>query len=74
MPEEINRILTDHCSDLLFAPTEKFRHILLGEGIFGNKIFLTENTIVNAVLQSWRYKKRKVDVLDELGLIVVITF
>ena len=52
MPEEINRILTDHCSDYLFAPTPKAKQILLREGISKEKIFVTGNTIVDAVYQN----------------------
>lgn len=33
MPEETNRVFTDHCSDFLFAPTQKSKGILLDEGI-----------------------------------------
>ncbi|MDD4984298.1 MAG: UDP-N-acetylglucosamine 2-epimerase (non-hydrolyzing) [Dehalococcoidales bacterium] len=54
MPEEINRILVDHCSDYLFAPTVKSRGILLGEGIDGGRIFVTGNTVVDAVQQNIR--------------------
>ncbi|MEM4601282.1 MAG: UDP-N-acetylglucosamine 2-epimerase (non-hydrolyzing) [Desulfurococcaceae archaeon] len=49
MPEEINRVLTDHLSDYLFAPTEISRKNLLAEGISDSKIFVTGNTIVDAV-------------------------
>ena len=52
MPEEINRILTDHCSDYLFAPSEAAKATLLGEGIAAASIFVTGNTIVGAVLQN----------------------
>jgi UDP-N-acetylglucosamine 2-epimerase (non-hydrolysing) len=52
MPEEWNRILADHCSDFLFAPTKKAQSILLHEGISKNKIFLTGNTIVDSVKQN----------------------
>jgi len=52
MPEEINRILTDHCSDFLFAPTEKAKAALMGEGISEKKIFVTGNTVVDAVRQN----------------------
>jgi len=52
MPEEINRIMTDHISDALFCPTQKQADILLGEGIDKAKIFVTGNTIVDAVYQN----------------------
>jgi len=68
MPEEINRVLADHCSDLLFAPTEKSRQTLLGEGIAGEKIFVTGNTIVDAVHQNLEIAKKKVNVLDKFGV------
>ncbi len=52
VPEETNRILVDHCSDMLFAPTEVSCGNLLGEGISQDKIFVTGNTIVDAVIQN----------------------
>ena len=68
MPEEINRVLADHVSDYLFAPTEKAKENLLREGINENKIFVTGNTIVDAVYQNLEIAKRKVNVLNKLNL------
>jgi UDP-N-acetylglucosamine 2-epimerase (non-hydrolysing) len=50
MPEEINRILTDHLSDHLFAPTAGARTILLGEGIPDERIHVTGNTVVDELM------------------------
>jgi UDP-N-acetylglucosamine 2-epimerase (non-hydrolysing) len=52
MPEEINRIVVDHISDLLFAPTEIAKRNLLREGILEERVFVTGNTIVDAVYQN----------------------
>ena len=68
MPEEINRVLTDHISDYLFAPTEKAKENLLREGVDENKIFVTGNTIVDAVYQNLEIAERKVDILNKLNL------
>ena len=68
MPEEINRVLTDHCSDYLFAPTETAREILLGEGIHDTKIFDTGNTVVDAVFQNLELAKDRNNALNDLHL------
>jgi UDP-N-acetylglucosamine 2-epimerase (non-hydrolysing) len=52
MPEEINRVLTDHISDFLFAPTERAKENLLKEGILPDKIHVTGNTIVDSLMQN----------------------
>jgi len=50
MPEEINRLLTDHLSDWLFAPTAGAQQILLGEGVDARKIHVTGNTVVDELM------------------------
>lgn len=52
MPEEVNRIMTDHISDFLFAPTHESKKNLIGEGIDQSRIHVTGNTIVDAVRQN----------------------
>lgn len=48
-PEEMNRKLTGALADLHFAPTETSRQNLLREGINENTIFLTGNTVIDAM-------------------------
>ncbi len=52
MPEEINRIMADHISDLLFAPTDAAKANLVREGLGGPRVHVTGNTIVDAVHQN----------------------
>lgn len=49
MPEEINRIIIDHISDYLFAPTLLAKKFLLKENINKNKIFHTGNLICDSI-------------------------
>jgi UDP-GlcNAc3NAcA epimerase len=50
MPEEINRVLTDHASDLLFAPTVTAVAHLAREGISGDKVHLVGDAMYDAAL------------------------
>ena len=49
-PEEINRRLTTHIADLHFAPTEGAKKNLRAEGIREKDIFVTGNTVIDALL------------------------
>jgi UDP-N-acetylglucosamine 2-epimerase (non-hydrolysing) len=57
-PEEINRRLTDQMADLAFAPTETAKRNLLKAGIPGRRIFVTGNTVIDALLQVSAMDKR----------------
>jgi UDP-N-acetylglucosamine 2-epimerase (non-hydrolysing) len=54
-PEEINRQLIGQIADLHFAPTRRARQALLNEGIAKSKVFVTGNTVIDALL--WMRKK-----------------
>jgi len=49
-PEEMNRVLIDHLADLCFVPTEKARQNLLSERVAKEGIFVTGNTVIDALL------------------------
>jgi len=68
MPEELNRILADHLSNYLFAPTGEAEKNLLNEGIPKNIIFATGNTIVDAVNQNLEISRCKANILNEFEL------
>jgi UDP-N-acetylglucosamine 2-epimerase (non-hydrolysing) len=68
MPEETNRVLTDHTADHLFAPTEQSAAHLREEGIPSERIHVTGNTAVGAVQQNRTLANRKSSILAELGL------
>jgi UDP-N-acetylglucosamine 2-epimerase (non-hydrolysing) len=49
-PEEMNRRLTTAITDIHFAPTLSAKNALLKEGVAGNKIVVTGNTVVDALM------------------------
>jgi UDP-N-acetylglucosamine 2-epimerase (non-hydrolysing) len=65
MPEEINRRVTDHVADFLFAPTEEAAQNLRNEGLTDERIFVTGNTIVDTVLANRTLAAERSTVLEE---------
>src|SRR3989339_1292362 len=68
MVEETNRVIVDHISDFLFVPTPDALKNLHQEGRDPEKIHLTGNTIVDAVLQNIKIAEKKTDILKKLKL------
>lgn len=67
MPEEINRVLTDHASDYLFAPTATAVANLEREGLAG-RTYRTGDIMVDSVLHGARAARERSDVLERLGV------
>ena len=73
MPEEINRRIIDHVSDLLLCPTKISKTYLINEGINKNKIFITGNTIVDAIKNISVKKKIKKIKAEKKNQYIVLT-
>ena len=68
MPEEINRVLTDHVSDLLFAPTEVAVENLCQEGISEDRIYLVGDVMYDAALYYGAKAEAQSYILERLSL------
>ena len=68
MPEEINRVVTDHVSSFLFAPTETAVQNLKKEGLAAQKIKLTGDVMYDAALYYGKKAYRESTILNKLKL------
>lgn len=69
MPEEINRILSDHVADLLFAPTVASCDNLHREGVPDSRVRLVGDVMYDATLQYGLVAEARSTVLEQLQLI-----
>ncbi|MCS6834427.1 MAG: UDP-N-acetylglucosamine 2-epimerase (non-hydrolyzing) [Anaerolineae bacterium] len=67
MPEEHNRVLTDHSADLLFCPTQNAVNLLAREGITRG-VYMVGDTMFDAVLQFGDLARQRSTILQDLGL------
>jgi len=68
MPEETNRILTDHMSEYLFAVGPNQENILKSEGIATNKIYRVGNTVSDSLFQHLEISAQASTILNDLSL------
>jgi len=56
-PEEMNRKLADCVADIYFAPTEQAKNNLLNEGVREEKVYITGNTVIDALYHIHKQQK-----------------
>ena len=67
MPEEVNRIVADQLSDLLFAPTETSRENLRRENVTRG-VHVVGNSVIDALIRHLPLAEKASDVLDRFDL------
>jgi len=67
MPEEVNRVLTDHASDILFCPTETAARNLAAEGITEG-VFLVGDVMVDAMNYNRAVAEERSRILEDVGV------
>ncbi len=75
-PEEINRVVTDGIATLYFAPTEGSRQNLLKTGAKDAQIFMTGNTVIDALLYTLHKPNRNGHLpitLDDRKRLILVT-
>jgi len=70
MPEEINRVLTDHAADLLFTPTDTATRNLANEGISGKRVQQVGDVMYDAALYYRNKAKRPPGIPFDNGFIL----
>ncbi len=77
MPEEVNRIIADQLSNLLFAPTPTSRQNLQRENVVEG-VHVVGNSVIDALLQNLAIAEKRSEILTRLGLepggYVLLTF
>ncbi|MFB6159828.1 MAG: non-hydrolyzing UDP-N-acetylglucosamine 2-epimerase [Haloferacaceae archaeon] len=67
MPEEVNRVLTDHCADLLFVPTETAVDNLRAEGVTAG-VHRVGDVMYDALLAVRDHAVERSTVVERLGV------
>ncbi|MBX3423885.1 MAG: UDP-N-acetylglucosamine 2-epimerase (non-hydrolyzing) [Pirellulaceae bacterium] len=68
MPEEINRVLADHASDLLLTPTDTATRNLVGEGLSGDKVLQVGDVMYDAALYYGQRAQKTSRIIGQLEL------
>ena len=67
IPEEVNRVLTDHCSDLLFVPAESAADNLAAEGLTEG-VHVTGDVQYDALLSARETARERSTIVEEVGV------